>query len=124
MLKRSIVLMAVALGIAFAMGAAPSNAQTVGEYAAALNDAGSRTAMTNYLGGGTDFRPSFQAEPAREAMDYRSDQYTSTNYAATDYDADFSATTDYGSSKYSAGCFGSATDYRSVNDYSNPTELP
>gem|GEM_PF-5618063 len=119
-------LVVVAFGIT--MAAAPSNAQTMGEYAATINDAGlsgseSHAAMINYRSM-TDFRPSFQTDQTDNATDYGSDLDTSTDYQATDYSADFSGGTNYSPSDFQGDGFGSSIDYSSMNDYSNPMNIP
>ena len=123
----SIALVAAILGIGVAISPIAAHAQTIGEYAATLNDAGAigsdaRMGMTNYMGG-TDFRAGYQVENSDQVTDYRSDLDTSISFAASDYSADFSANTNYGPSSYSEDGFGSAIDYRSIDDYTNPTEM-
>lgn len=120
------LIMLLGAGLIFELGVSRSNAQTVGEYAATINDAGaldgSSQGMENYQNG-TDFRPS---QDYQQGPDFRTNlDINSSNAASTDYaTSDFGNVTDYAPPSYPHDDFGNATNYGTSNNYTNPTELP
>lgn len=124
----AVVIMLLGAVMAFGLGASSSMAQTAGEYTATINGSGTSAleggakAMENYQSD-TDFRPSGDYGPN---PDYKTDFDSSGPLTdSTDYTtSDFGNTTVYAPSDYSGDDFGKMTDYKSDNDYSNPTDAP
>ena len=125
MIKKSIVALALLLGIALALGVMPAKAQTMAEFAATTDGAGTlagQSALANDHSAPNSL-PSIDCD---RGDDYQTEKLDGGSRFAnsTDDSTNFSDTANYAPSELSTTDFSTSTEYRSVNDYSNPTDMP
>jgi|SRR5579885_1047137 len=125
LMANSLVSLALIIGIALALGATPVHAQTLAEFGGVSDAVGtltSQSALANYQSA-PDYLPTIDSNKSAayqtEALDTNNDVIDSTTSATN-----FTDNTNFAATDYSTSGFSTSTDYKSANDYSNPTDMP